>query len=278
MPRLKLCQHPTAHTGSSYIAKGSRLISSHLRNFIWDRYGFEELNIRWLCPKCQRVETEMMKKQQEMVEEDNMNISGDELRGNSSMDNEAEDDGSDSQDDEDDSQDNEKQSEEEMFLEVTYQKEQAMRQLSAVFELLKMDPVQDKFESTQHQARQSLALRENEGILAFPQYFKGNQPISDDTITTIVDFYHQDGISRMSSNSKNTIKINQNTVPIRYMEMTVLDAFRIFDERFPGLAGRTTFYSSRPRDQQLETAKAAGKHQPAIDVFFLEEKEIQRTK
>ncbi|CAF4285718.1 unnamed protein product, partial [Rotaria sordida] len=47
---------------------------------------------------------------------------------------------------------------------------------------------------------------------------------------------------------KNAIKINQNTVPIRYMEMTVLDAFLIFDERFPGLTGRTTFYSSRPRD------------------------------
>ncbi|CAF4181497.1 unnamed protein product [Rotaria sordida] len=72
-----------------------------------------------------------------MVEEDNMNISGDELSGNSSMDNEAEDDG-------DDSQDNKKQSEEEMLLEVTYQEEQAMGQLSAIFELLKMDPVHDK--------------------------------------------------------------------------------------------------------------------------------------
>jgi hypothetical protein len=108
-----------------------------------------------------------------------------------------------------------------------------------------------RFESTERQARHSLTLREKEGILAFPQYFTGNTPISDDTITTIVDFYRQDGISRMSSNSKNTIQINQNTVPIRYMEMTVLDAFRIFNERFPNLAGRTTFYSSRPRDVKI---------------------------
>ena len=37
---------------------------------------------------------------------------------------------------------------------------------------------------------------------------------------------------------KNTIQINQNTVPIRYIKMTVLDAFRIFNERFPK-AGRS---------------------------------------
>jgi hypothetical protein len=77
-----------------------------------------------------------------------------------------------------------------------------------------------------------------------PQYFKGNVSISNDTITTIVEFYREDVISRMTSNSKDTIQINQDTVPIRYMEMSILDAFRIFDERFPGLAGRTTFYSS----------------------------------
>jgi hypothetical protein len=136
MPRRKLCQHPTLHTGSSYIATGSRWISSHLRNFIENRYGFEELNIRWLCPKCQRVETEMMKKQQGIVEEDDMNISSDELSGNNSTDNEA-DDGNESQDDE-------KQSEDEMLLEVTYREEREMEQLSAVFELLKMEPIHDK--------------------------------------------------------------------------------------------------------------------------------------
>ncbi|CAF4747989.1 unnamed protein product, partial [Rotaria sp. Silwood2] len=107
------------------------------------------------------------------------------------------------------------------------------------------------FGSSEHQARESLTLRQNEGILAVPQYFKGNTPISNDTITTIVNFYREDGTSRMSSNSKNTIQINQNTVPIRYMEMSILDAFRIFDERFPGLVGRTTFYSSRPRDIKI---------------------------
>ena len=32
------------------------------------------------------------------------------------------------------------------------------------------------------------------------------------------------------------------------------------------------------KNQQLQTAKAAGKDHPAIDIFFLEEKQIQRTK
>ena len=63
MPRRKLCQHSTLHTDSSYIATGSRLFSSHLRNFIQNRYSFEELNICWLRSKCQRVEAEMMKEQ-----------------------------------------------------------------------------------------------------------------------------------------------------------------------------------------------------------------------
>ncbi|CAF3771436.1 unnamed protein product [Rotaria sp. Silwood1] len=259
-----------------------------------------------------------------------MDVSDDEINGDSSTDNEGEYDDNEEVDDESHQQDDDEQSEDEMLLETSYQEEQAMEQLSAVFKLLKINPVHDKlntrsirskidevytylhglcdilegksaqannpnphgllvqesndlltglkdlfnesdvseqirlltiapkewghekvrkwFGSTQHQARQSLILWQNEGVLAFPQYFKGNTSISNDTITSIINFYREDGVSRVSSNSKDTIQINHNTVPIRYMEMSVLDAFRIFDERFPGLVGRTTFYSSRPRD------------------------------
>ena len=35
------------------------------------------------------------------------------------------------------------------------------------------------------------------------------------------------------------------------MEMSVLDAFRLFDERFPNMAARKTFYSLRPRDVKI---------------------------
>ncbi|CAF3665666.1 unnamed protein product [Rotaria sp. Silwood1] len=292
MPRRRLCQHPTLHTVSSYVATGSRLVSSRLLNFIRTRYDLEQLDTRWLGSKCQWVKTKVMKEQDETVEEYDTDTDGDELSENSSMDheeddgdaededneegdnneedgnseededNEEVDDGCDRQAEDDDHEeindksdqqgyDDEKQSEDDMLLEVSYLEEQAMEQLSAVFKLLKMYPIHDKFGSSEHQARESLTLRQNEGILAVPQYFKGNTPISNDTITTIVNFYREDGTSRMSSNSKNTIQINQNTVPIRYMEMSILDAFRIFDERFPGLVGRTTFYSSRPRDIKI---------------------------
>ena len=41
------------------------------------------------------------------------------------------------------------------------------------------------------------------------------------------------------------------SVPVRFMEMTVLDAFRIFYDRFPSAVGRSTFYSLRPREVKI---------------------------
>ena len=146
MPRRKLCQHPTSHTGSSYVPTGSRWISSRLLNFMRSRDDFEELNIHWLCPKCQRVETEMMKEQHPMVEEDDMNVSDDESSENNSTNNEGRDDENDSADDDENESedDNEKGGEDDMLLELSYQEEQALEQLSAVFNLLKMRSIHDK--------------------------------------------------------------------------------------------------------------------------------------
>ena len=102
------------------------------------------------------------------------------------------------------------------------------------------------FKSTSHQTRQSLTLRQNEAVLAVPQYYSGNTPISNETVTTIVEFYREDDVSQVSSNSKDTIQINQDKVPIRFMEISILDAFRFFDKCSPGLVGCTISYSSRP--------------------------------
>ena len=99
-----------------------------------------------------------------------------------------------------------------------------------------------RFESTSHQARRLFTLRQNGRVFAVLQYCSGNTSISNETITTIVEFYREDGVSRVSSNLKDIIQINQNKVPIGFMEMSVLDAFRLIDKRFPGLIGRTTFY------------------------------------
>ncbi len=78
-------------------------------------------------------------------------------------------------------------------------------------------------------------------MLAYVQYLRGNNPLSDATIDAVVKFYCEDGISRTSSNSKDTIKINGQPVAVHFLEMTVLDAYPIFNERYPGAVVRSTF-------------------------------------
>ncbi|CAF4657939.1 unnamed protein product, partial [Rotaria socialis] len=104
------------------------------------------------------------------------------------------------------------------------------------------------FNSKPNQARRLLVLRINNGILAYPQCIRGNnRPLSDSTIDAVVKFYREDGISRTSSNSKDTIKIDGQPVAVRFLEMTLLDAYHIFDERHPGAVARSTFNALRPR-------------------------------
>ena len=69
----------------------------------------------------------------------------------------------------------------------------------------------------------------------------------------MVKFYREDGISRTSSNSKDTIKINGQPVAIRFLEMTVLDAYQIFNERHPGTVARSAFNALRPREVKTAT-------------------------
>jgi hypothetical protein len=88
-------------------------------------------------------------------------------------------------------------------------------------------------------------------MLACPQCLRGNIPLSNSTIDAVVKFYCEDGISRASSNSKDKIKINGQTVAVYFLEMTVIDAYRIFNERFPGAVGRSTFSALRPREVKI---------------------------
>ena len=55
----------------------------------------------------------------------------------------------------------------------------------------------------------------------------------------------------MSSNSKDIIRINQKAEPVRFMETTVLNAFRQFDKCNPGLVERSIFYSLQPRNVKI---------------------------
>lgn len=49
------------------------------------------------------------------------------------------------------------------------------------------------------------------------------------------------------------MKINGQATAMRFMEMTVLDAYRIFNERFPETVARSTFYTLRPREVKIST-------------------------
>lgn len=108
-----------------------------------------------------------------------------------------------------------------------------------------------RFESTERHARKSVQLRDSDNVHAFPQYFRGNASLAENAITTVVEFYQENGISRVSSNSKDVIQINGKAAAVRFMEMTVLDAFRKFDRRHPGLVGRSTFYYLRPQNVKI---------------------------
>ena len=70
-------------------------------------------------------------------------------------------------------------------------------------------------------------------------------------VNTVIAFYQEDGISRMSANSKDILRINQKAESVRFMETTVLDAFREFDRRDPGLVRRSVFYSLRSRNAKI---------------------------
>ena len=70
-------------------------------------------------------------------------------------------------------------------------------------------------------------------------------------VNAVIAFYQEDGISRMSANSKDIIRINQKAESVRFMEMAILDAFREFDRRNPGLVGRSIFYSLRSRNVEI---------------------------
>ena len=111
-----------------------------------------------------------------------------------------------------------------------------------------------RFASKPNQARRSLVLRKNDGILAYPQCLRGsNRPLSNSTIDLVIKFYCEDGISRVSSNSKDTIKINGQSVEVRFLEMTVLDAYQTFNERHPDTVSRSTFNALRPREVKTAT-------------------------
>jgi len=110
------------------------------------------------------------------------------------------------------------------------------------------------FESSDHQARRAILLRREKGVLAFPEYSRGNKFLDDETIVLVIQFYFQDGISRVSPNTKDVLKIKNELVPIRYLEMTIREALRYFYLNNPTIKiCKSSFYSLRPRQIKISS-------------------------
>ncbi|CAF1377242.1 unnamed protein product [Adineta ricciae] len=127
------------------------------------------------------------------------------------------------------------------------------------------------FSQNQIRLDDRLFSEKTSGILAYPQCLRGtNRALSDPTIDKVVKSSREDGISRTSSNSKDTIKINSQSAAVRFLEMTASDAYRTFNEQHPGLVARSTFNALRPREVKTATRHDTGIciiHEN-IDLFF----------
>ncbi len=114
--------------------------------------------------------------------------------------------------------------------------------------------LQKWFNSRDHEARQAILLRREKGVLAFPEYSRGNKFLSDETIYLVVVFYLQDGISRVSPNKKDVLKINNEHVPVRFLEMSIQEALQKFYIDNPTIRiGKSSFYCLRPRQVKISS-------------------------
>ena len=108
------------------------------------------------------------------------------------------------------------------------------------------------FGCTENDARQAILLRREKGVLAHPQYCRGNKLLNDDTVQLVIQFYLPDGISRVSPNKKDVLKIKNESVAVRYLEMSIGEALRQFYNDNPTVKiGKFSFYSLRPRQVKI---------------------------
>jgi hypothetical protein len=114
--------------------------------------------------------------------------------------------------------------------------------------------LQKWFNSSDHEARQAILLRREKGVLAFPEYSRGNKFLADDTIYLVVQFYLQDGISRVSPNKKDVLKINNEFVVVRFLEMSIQEALQKFYIDNPTIEiDKSSFYCLRPRQVKISS-------------------------
>lgn len=114
------------------------------------------------------------------------------------------------------------------------------------------------FSCNKYQARKSLVIRDSEGILQRSIDSRGNPPLDNQIAQSIVQFYQDNGISRQSANKKDIVHIKKQPVPLRFMCMTVGEAYALFVSSLEAsnpdtTVSATTFYSLRPRWVKIKT-------------------------
>ena len=108
--------------------------------------------------------------------------------------------------------------------------------------------LQTFFDSSERQARKSLEIRTSEGVLGNSEDLRGNQPLDKSVIETVIKFYEQDWISRVSSNKSDVLMIKKQPVAKRFMLLTIGEAYEKFKNDFPQCTiGRSKFFELKPR-------------------------------
>jgi len=111
------------------------------------------------------------------------------------------------------------------------------------------DHISNWFGITQNQARHSIAVRSNTGMVAYTEDHRGNKPLDDQVKLMVYNFYICDEISRETSYKKQVIRPppSRNPIPLRFLHFTIGETFQQFRAKYPSAKiGRSKFYSLRP--------------------------------
>ena len=108
--------------------------------------------------------------------------------------------------------------------------------------------IENFFRCSEHQARTVVLQRTSYGDLSKHTDGRGNKPFDSTTSQLIQDFYLDDGISRQSSNAKDTRQAKGvGTVTIKYMMMSIGETYELFKTKYPNIkVSRSKFYSLKP--------------------------------
>lgn len=112
--------------------------------------------------------------------------------------------------------------------------------------------IESFFSCNSYQAKRSIKVRKSFGILPKSLDLRGAVALDEKLVEEVINFYQTDGISIQSSNKKDVIHVSEKPVPVRYMCMTVAEAYALFLEQLQNQKehwsiGSSSFYDLRPK-------------------------------